>query len=128
MVYNKNKDLIINFYLDDYNNDNFPLTWNIKMKKYLTSDKYKIYYIYGTNENYVHLITLEKTLYKTLRKKYPICIAGSGIIYESESDEESEITKQVRSSQKFKVSDVVLTESTRALHEHKVKLFDQMYS
>lgn len=90
----------------------------------------KIYYIYGTKENHIHLIILEKTLYRCLKKRYPICIAGSGFPYESESDEEkeSEIGEKIRLSSKFKTNDVVLTESNRALNEHKVKLFDEIYS
>ena len=128
IVDDENKELIIQSYLDNYENNKFPLAWNIKMKKYLVNEIYKIYYVYGTHENYIHLISLEKTIYQSLRKKYPLCIAGKGVIYESESDEESEISKQVRSTHEFKVDDVVLTESHRALVEHKVKLFDQLYS
>ena len=66
-------------------------------------------------------------MYKNLQKKYPICINGSGIPSESDSEDESEIAKQVKSTYKFKIDDVVLTESFRALNEHKVKLFDGLY-
>ena len=127
IVSKNNKEIIIRSYLDDYENNKFPLSWNIGIKKYITDKRNKIYYIYGTNENHKHSITLEKKFYRKLKKKYPICTAGRGIVDESESEEEPLIGKQLRSIEKFKTDDVVLTEGFRALTEHKNKLFDQIY-
>ena len=128
LVDNQNKNSIIRSYLDDYNTNNFPLSWNIHIKKYLLNKRYIIYYVYGTNENHVHSIYLEKTLYKKLHVRYPICLSGYGIPDEEDSEEESLITKQVKSSYKFNVNDVVITEGNRALMEHKIILFDQNFS
>ena len=128
IIDNNKKISIIRSYLDDYENNKFPLSWNIKIKKFLINEKYKVYYVYGTKENHVHLISLEKTFYQDLSTKYPICTGGNGIPTESDSEDESEISKQVKSTYKFKIDDVVLTESFRALNEHKIKLFDQLFS
>ena len=122
-----NKKHIIKSYLDDYEDNIFPLSWSIEIKKYFLNDKYKIYYVYGTDEDTVHQITLEKTIYKKLTIKYPICTAGKGIPYEDDSEEESLIGQQIRSTQKFKVDNVLVIEGRRALAEHKIKLFDSLY-
>lgn len=73
------------------------------------------------------MITIEKSFYRKLRVKYPICVSGSGIPSESDSEGESSITKQIKNSYKFEVNDVVITEGFRALNEHKIKLFDQLF-
>jgi len=125
---NKKKNILIRSYLDEYETNKFPLSWNIGIKKYLSDKKNLIYYIYGSNENHKHLITLENTFYRKLKVKYPICTAGHGIPDESDSEEESLIAKQIKSCEKFNPSDVVLTEGNRALQEHKVKMFDHLFS
>jgi hypothetical protein len=113
--------------LDDYENNKFPLSWNIGIKKYIKNEKYEIYYVYGSDENQIHQIVFEKSFYKKPRVRYPICIAGSGLA-DNESEDESEIHKQIKSIYKFKPDDVVVIEGQRALIEHKVMLFDQLYS
>lgn len=123
----KGKKHIIKSYLDDYNNNKYQLSWNISIKKYFKSDGYKIFYIYGTNNEYVHSIILEKTLYQKVSVKYPICLAGRGITDEEDDSHLSAIAKYFNTVQKFKVDNVVIIDGDRALKEHKVKLFDSLY-
>lgn len=132
ITYGKNKNIIIKSYIDDYENNDIPLSWNICIKKYLINERYKIFYVYGTDENHTHQIILEKKLYRDLHVKYPKCIAGSGFPDEEDSLDSSEdddvFSKQMKSIHKFKPSDVVVTKGQRALGEHKIKLFDQLFS
>jgi len=127
IVDSKNNEHMIKSYLDDYNDNKFPLSWNISIKKYFLNDGYKIYYIFGTDENYIHRIILEKSIYKKVNINYPICLAGKGITYEEDEITESSFGLKLRSLSKFKVDSVVLTEGMRALTEHKIKLLDSLY-
>lgn len=127
LVHNK-KEYFIRSFIDDYDENQFPLSWNVQMKKYLLNDKYKIYYIYGNDEDFVHEIVLEKKVPKDFTIDYPICIGGKGITDEYPEEDEPIIGKQIKSLQKFNVDDVVVTRSNYALSEHKVKLFDSLYS
>lgn len=118
----------IRSFLDDYDENEFPLSWRISAKKYLLNNKYKVYYIYGADDEYKHRITLEKTLYRKTKVRYPFCVDGKGITdEESDNEYESLIGKQFKSMIVFSPDDVLLTEGDRALTEHKVRLFDQLY-
>ena len=128
IVDDKKKEIIIRSYLDEYENNKFPLSWNIGIKKYIANDKYKIYYVYGTNENHVHLITLEKIVYKQLKQRYPQCLSGTGNPSEEDSEEKTPLAKKVESAYKFNVDHIAIEAPFRALHEHKIRLFDELYS
>jgi hypothetical protein len=123
-----NNEHIINSYLDNYNDNTLPLSWNIGIKKYLLNENNTIYYYYGIDENYVHKIILEKLLYRKINGQYPNCTHGKGIT-EEDSDEESETStgQKIKSLQKFKSTDVTIHEGGHALLEHKLKLFDSLY-
>lgn len=121
------QEIIIRSYLEEYNENNFPLSWNIGIKKYLLNKENTIYYIYGINDKYQHLITFEKIFYRKLQTAYPKCTAGRGITTELNLGSETLFGKQIRLSQ-FNPDDVILTEGKRALDEHKIRMFDQLYS
>ena len=129
-----NNEHFIRSYLDDFDNNEFPLSWNIGIKKYLLNSNFKMYYIFGSKNNFVHRITLEKELYKKLKIAYPICTGGKGIVDEEYDNFnyiaraiDDVIGRQIRSLYKFNYKDVVLTKADRALCEHKCKLFDSIY-
>lgn len=128
IVQSKNNEHIINSFLDNYEDNLYPLSWNVPVKKYFSHPKYKIYYVYGADQEFTHLITLEKTLYKKIGVRYPRCLAGKGITKEGSEDyTESSIGLMLEAMQEFKPDSVVVTKGDRALAEHKVYLFDSLY-
>lgn len=127
IIDNKKKEIIIRSYLDDYDNNNFPLSWNIKIKKYITNNKYTVNYVYGTDENHVHLITHEKTLYKQLKYQYPRCISGTGSPEEESFFVKSPLAKKVEAAYKFNVDHISIQAANNALINHKLSLFDGLY-